>query len=91
MALIGISAALLPAPLFSLAAQVVSRDRLGRAFGALAMLNNFGVFIGPQLVGLSRDITGSYRAGFGLIAILASMAAVMSGILRARRGRRKEH
>lgn len=90
MALIGISAALLPAPLFSLAAQVVSRDRLGRAFGALAMLNNFGVFIGPQLVGLSRDITGSYRAGFGLIAILASMAAVMSGILRARRGRRKE-
>jgi predicted MFS family arabinose efflux permease len=82
MALIGIFGAFMPAPLFSLPAQLVSGQRLGRAFGTLAMVNNLGVFVGPQLVGFSRDITGSYKTGFGLITALTALAAVLSLLLR---------
>ncbi len=85
MVAIGILAAFVPAPVYSRAAQVVSQERLGRAFGLIAMLNNVGVFVGPQLVGLSRDVTGSYRAGFGLMALLAASAAMTGIVLRMRR------
>jgi cyanate permease len=49
------------------------------------MLNNVGVFVGPQLVGLSRDVTGSYQAGFGLMALLAASTAMTGIVLRVRR------
>ena len=88
MVAIGISAALVPASAYSLAADVVSQKRLGWGFGILSMLNNAGVFVGPQLVGLSRDVSGSYQAGFGLMALFAVLSTVTAVILWARRRRR---
>lgn len=88
MVVIGILAAFVPAPVYSRAAQVVSPERLGWAFGLIAMLNNVGVFVGPQLVGLSRDVTGSYQAGFGLMALFSASAAITGIILRVRRRQR---
>lgn len=85
MLAIGILAAFVPAPVYSRAAQVVSQEKLGRAFGLIAMLNNVGVFVGPQLVGLSRDVTGSYQAGFGLMALLAASTAMTGIVLKVRR------
>ncbi len=74
---VGFTAALIPAPVFSLAADVVSHERLGMGYGILAMLNNVGIFLGPQLVGLSRDATGSYRASFWLMALFAVLATAI--------------
>jgi MFS family permease len=72
---IGVAFALIPAPIYSLAAEVVSQKNLGVGFGVLSMLNNFGVLVGPQLVGLSRDVSGSYRTGFWLMALFGLLTA----------------
>ncbi len=72
---IGVAFALVPAPVHSLAAEVVSRKNLGMGFGVLSMLSNLGVLMGPQLIGLSRDVSGSYRTGFWLIALFALLTA----------------
>jgi MFS family permease len=75
MAGVGIMAALIPAPIFSLSADVVSPERLGVGYGILSLLSNLGIFVGPQIVGLARDATGSYAMGFCLMAVFAFLAA----------------
>jgi MFS family permease len=87
MIAIGISTALIPASIYSLAADVVSQKRLGFGFGVLSMFNNAGVFVGPQLVGLSLDLTGAYRAGFALMTLFAALSTVTAMALWARRRR----
>jgi len=71
---VGFTAALIPAPVFSLVANVVSHERLGLGYGILSMLNNVGIFVGPQLVGYGRDVTGSYGASFWLMSVFALLA-----------------
>ncbi|MHC1753483.1 MFS transporter [Humidesulfovibrio sp.] len=59
------------------------------AAGGVALINsigNAGGFVGPALVGLVRDATGSHRYGFMFIA--ATMAVGGWCILRATRGTR---
>ncbi len=82
---VGFTAALIPAPVFSLGAEVVNRERLGMGYGILSTLNNVGIFVGPQLVGLSRDATGSYRASFWLMALFAVFATAIILALWAKR------
>jgi MFS family permease len=74
---VGVMAALIPAPVFSLSAQVVSQERLGMGYGIISLLNNVGIFVGPQAVGFVRDTTGSYGMGFALMAIFALLAAAV--------------
>jgi MFS-type transporter involved in bile tolerance (Atg22 family) len=68
----------------------VSHKRLGFGFGVLSMLNNAGVFVGPQLVGLSRDMSGSYSAGFGLMALFVLLSAIAAAVLWAKRRRTQD-
>jgi MFS family permease len=75
--LVGFTVALIPAPVFSLAADVVNPQRLGLGYGILSMLNNAGVFPGPQMVGLSRDATGSYSVSFWLMALFSALAGMV--------------
>jgi MFS family permease len=75
---IGVAFALIPAPVFSLAAETVTRNDLGLGFGVLSMLNNLGVLVCPQLVGLSRDLSGSYRMGFWLMALFALLIGAVA-------------
>ncbi len=84
---IGLTAALIPAPVFSLVAEVVSSDRLGMGYGILSTLLNVGMFLGPQIVGLSRDISGSYTASFWLMAFFALLATVSMAVMAASRRR----
>lgn len=73
---LGLTTALLPAPLFALPADVVDPDRLGLAFGVLSTCLNVGILLGPFLVGLSRDITQTYQVGFILMAGFSALAAL---------------
>jgi MFS family permease len=84
---VGFTAALIPAPIFSLAADVMSQERLGFGYGILSMLNNVGIFLGPQLVGLTRDASGSYRGSFLLMALFALLTTVVILGLRLVPGR----
>ncbi len=83
----GIMASFIPAPAFSLAADVVSPARLGMGYGILSLLSNLGIFVGPQLVGLARDATGSYGAGFLLMALFSLLGMVSIVPLWLRRAR----
>jgi MFS family permease len=84
---VGILAALIPAPVFSLAAEVVSLDRLGLGYGILSTLLNIGMFVGPQIVGLGRDVSGSYTASFWLMALFAILATASIAVMAATRRR----
>jgi predicted MFS family arabinose efflux permease len=76
MVLLGLVTALLPAPLFALPAEIVRPERQGMAFGIMSGCLNVGVLLGPLLVGLARDRTGSYEVGFALMAGFSALAAL---------------
>ncbi len=78
MVIIGGASAFIATPIYALATQVEGRERLGFAFGVLSMLNSLGVFVVPQIVGYSRDVTGSYGQGFMLMALFAFLVAMAS-------------
>ena len=76
MVLIGAASVTIATPIYALATEAEGREKLGFAFGVLSMLNSLGVFVVPQLVGYSRDVTGSYGQGFMVMALFASLVAV---------------
>ena len=87
MVALGICSALNPPPIYSLTADVVGQGRLGLGFGVLSISNNIGIFLGPQLVGLSRDAMGSYTTGFRLMALFAVLSVLITAVLWAKRRR----
>ena len=78
MVIIGAASVTIATPIYALATETEGKERLGFAFGVLAMLNSLGVFVVPQLVGYSRDVTGSYGQGFMLMALFALLVAAAS-------------
>ncbi|MFH1775637.1 MAG: MFS transporter [Chloroflexota bacterium] len=82
--IIGIFSAGVPSPVFSLAADVLSPRQLGVGYGILTTVLNVGAFAGPWLVGLSRDMTGTYRVGFGVMSLFAFLVVVTAAVLWVR-------
>lgn len=80
--LIGISAPFVPAPVFSLVPRLLPPEQLGLGYGILSTCLNFGVLIGPLLVGLSYDRTLNYLSGFNLMAIFALSTAIIALLFR---------
>jgi MFS family permease len=78
MVIIGAASVTIATPIYALATEAEGKERLGFAFGVLAMLNSLGVFVVPQMVGYSRDVTGSYGQGFVLMALFALLVAMAS-------------
>ena len=68
MVLIGLAWLPAPAPIFILAAEVVSSKRLGLGYVILSACQNIGVLFGPAVTGLLRDITGSYQASYAMMS-----------------------
>ena len=81
--LIGIGAPFVPAPVFSLVPRFLPPERLGLGYGILSTCLNFGVLVGPLLVGLSYDLTLNYYSGFNLMAILALSGGIFALILKS--------
>lgn len=84
---LGLAAALLPAPLFALPAEIVDRRNQGIAFGILSTCLNVGILLGPFIVGRLRDSTGSYQLGFMSMAAFSALAALSIIPLTWRRDR----
>ena len=79
--LIGISAALVPSPVFSLVPAFMPPEQIGLGYGILSTCLNIGVLIGPLLVGISYDMTRNYIFGFNIMAIFALSTAVIAVFL----------
>jgi predicted MFS family arabinose efflux permease len=82
LVLIGIFAALVPAPIFSLPPKIVNSQNLGLGFGVVTACLNIGVLAGPYLAGLARDLTGGYGLSFYLLGLFALMQSVTIVIFR---------
>lgn len=85
--LIGIFAAFVPAPIYSLPSKIVDSKNLGLGFGILTACLNVGILAGPYVAGLAKDFTGEYYLSFylmSLFAILQTITIVLFKIGEAR-------
>ncbi|MGI6036781.1 MAG: MFS transporter [Limnochordia bacterium] len=78
---IGLVAAFIPAPVFSLVSRCLPPAQAGLGYGILSTCLNVGVLLGPLLVGLSYDRRGDYLMGFSLMALFALAAGAIALLL----------
>jgi MFS family permease len=79
---LGIAFVLVPAALWPSIPLVVSKARVGTAFGLMTMIQNIGLGAFPLLNGLLRDQTQSYTASMVMFASLGLFGLVFSFLLR---------
>ncbi len=82
---LGVGVALIPPVIFTLAGEVVPKERIGLGFGLMSTLFNIGVFFGIPIIGSLRDTTGVYGPSFISMALLAMAASVAALLLRTTR------
>jgi MFS family permease len=64
-------------PKWALMTELLPKESAGVALGLINGFGNFGGFAGPYIVGILRDSTGSFSAGF----VFLSAALVLAGVL----------
>jgi len=84
--LMGIFAAMIPAPIYSLPPEILKTENVGLGFGVISTCSSIGLFVAPYLVGKAKDLTGSYSWSFILIAFFSFL--VMTFIFLTHRSRR---
>ncbi len=80
LVLIGIFAALVPAPIFSLPSKIVKPENIGLGFGIVTTCLNVGVLLGPFVAGLARDFTGDYALSFYILSLFAILQTITIGL-----------
>ncbi len=75
MLIIGVAQAVVPTPVFALPPDITTPERLGLGFGILFTCAYLGIVVGPALVGLMRDVTGTYQASYALMSGFALLIA----------------
>jgi MFS family permease len=70
---------------FSMAATLVKHEAMPMAFASVATCSYIGMFIGPYLTGLIRDVSGNYRYSYWFISLFFLAVAALMSILLARR------
>ena len=55
--------------LYGLAGSVTSRGETGNAMGVVSLGAGLFGYFGPQMLGILRDWTGSFAAGFYMVAV----------------------
>lgn len=76
-------------PLFTLAVEILGPEKTGLSNGVSNMFAIFGGLFSAYLMGVLRDITGSFEWGFYTICILSALGlvlALMLGIMRRKAG-----
>ena len=65
--------------LYGLAATLIPRGQAGNAMGVVSLGAGLFGYFGPQLLGILRDVTGSFAAGFAMVAAadLSTLALVV--------------
>jgi nitrate/nitrite transporter NarK len=67
--------------LYGLAGTVMPRHEAGNAMGVVSLGAGLFGYFGPQLLGILRDQTGSFAAGFYMVAIADVMTLGLIGLL----------
>jgi predicted MFS family arabinose efflux permease len=67
--------------IYGLAASVIPRREAGHAMGIVSLGAGLFGFFGPQMLGILRDVTGSFDAGFYMVATADLVTVVLMGLL----------
>jgi len=64
--------------LLAIPAQLVERDKVGRAAGAVISIGYVGALVGPTALGYVRDLMGSFSVGFLILGFVGIMSTSLS-------------
>jgi len=85
--LMGLFSAMIPAPIYSLPSEILKSENVGLGFGVISTCSSIGLFVGPYLVGKTKDFTGSDHWSFILISLFFLLVAI--SVLFTHRCRRR--
>lgn len=71
-------------------AELFGTESHGLIFGLVLFSGTLGGSVGPLMAGIVHDVTGSYRAAFMLMALMALSGLLLVAFLRSGRERRSE-
>ena len=74
--LMGIFAAMIPAPIYSLPPVMLKIENVGLGFGVISTCSSIGLFVAPTLVGKTKDLTGSNHWSFILISLFSLLTMI---------------
>ncbi len=83
--LMGISSAMIPAPIYSLPPEMLRTENVGLGFGIISTCSSIGLFVAPFLVGKAKDISGSYGWSFTLISLFSLLITIFIFLTRRSR------
>jgi predicted MFS family arabinose efflux permease len=73
--------------LYGLAGSVMPRHEAGHAMGVVSLGAGLFGYFGPQMLGILRDLTGSFAAGFYMVAIADVLTLILiAALYRMTRG-----
>jgi len=64
--------------LLAIPAQLVERDKVGSAAGAVISIGYVGALVGPPALGYLRDLMGSFSTGFLILGFVGLMSTTVS-------------
>ena len=67
--------------LYGLAGSVMPRHEAGHAMGVVSLGAGLFGYVGPQMLGILRDQTGSFAAGFYMVAVADVMTLTLIAVL----------
>jgi MFS family permease len=82
MIALGAAFVLVPAAMWPSIPLIVSKERVGTAFGLMTAIQNIGLALFPLLNGLLRDITKTYTASMLMFAGLGFWGLVFALLLK---------
>lgn len=88
MVVLGVAFVLVPAAMWPAVPLIVEKNRVGTAFGLMAMVQNIGLALFPWLNGMLRVQTGAYVASQWMFASLGLAGLVFAVLLLAEDRRR---
>ena len=82
MIILGAAFVLVPAAMWPSVPLIVSKNRVGTAFGLMTMVQNIGLGLFPWLNGKLFDISGNYKAGQIMFASLGLFGLIFALLLK---------
>ncbi len=84
--LIGLFMAMVATSIFALPAELLPERMTGLGFGIINTMFGVGVFLGPYVVGFSRDISGAYYWSFTAMSAFALLGVIPMLLLKSQLG-----
>jgi len=82
MIVLGAAFVLVPAAMWPSVPLVVSKNRIGTAFGLMTMIQNIGLGLFPWINGKLRDVYGNYTASQVMFASLGLLGLIFAFLLK---------